>query len=248
MKITNNIIVYYLLIMVFFIFYNIIPIETDLSKFNSRTLKMDEYKNFIINKNKINTKLDSFYQNKLFRKLAFRRFIRTKQSEINLLNEIENKYLTNEDKINCKKILILHGDWSRSNSMKGTLPVPHIGIKKLLASRFDIIDVNEFNTSKLYNKTLKEMDNVKIRKKKHVKHLREILTPKEKTEKCIFVNRDVNACKNILTIGKTFLINQTRPLQFCKTVKLEKDKTQGLSSSQPIEFKRKPIKVKQIIV
>jgi hypothetical protein len=204
--------------------HNIISIETELSNFNSRTLKMDEYKKFIINKNKINTKLGSFYQNKLFRKLAFRRFVRTKQSEINLLNEIQNKYLTNEDKVNCKKILILHGDWSRSTAMKGTLPTPHIGIKKLLASRFDIIDVNEFNTSKLYNKTLKEMDNVKIRKKKHVKHLHEILTPKEKTEKCIFVNRDVNACKNILTIGKTFLSNQTRPIEFKRKPKVKKVK------------------------
>jgi len=204
--------------------HNIIPIETELSKFNSRTLKIDEYKKFIINKNKINTELGSFYQNKLFRKLAFRRFVRTTQSEINLLNEIENKYLTNEDKVNCKKILILHGDWSRSTAMKGTLPTPHIGIKKLLASRFDIIDVNEFNTSKLYKKTLKEMDNVKIRKKKHVKHLHEILTPKEKTEKCIFVNRDVNACKNIFTIGKTFLINQTRPLEFKRKPKVKKVK------------------------
>ena len=174
--------------------HNIIPIETELSKFSSRTLKLDEYKKFIINKNKINTELDNFYQNKLFRK-----FVRTKQSEINLLNEIENKYLTNEDKVNCKKILILHGDWSRSIAMKGTLPTHHIGIKKLLASIF--------NTSKLYNKTLKEMDNVKIRKKKHVKHLHEILTPKEKTEKCIFVNRYVNACKNIfIKSNKTYRI------------------------------------------
>jgi hypothetical protein len=108
--------------------------------------------------------------------------------------------------------------------MKGTLPTPHIGIKKLLASRFDIIDVNEFNTSKLYNKTLKEMDNVKIRKKKHVKHLHEILTLKEKTEKCIFVNIYVNACKNILTIGKTFLSNQTRPIEFKRKPKVKKVK------------------------
>jgi hypothetical protein len=49
--------------------------------------------------------------------------------------------------------------------MKGMLSVPHIGIKKLLASRFNIIDVNEFNTSKL-----KEMDNVKIKKRNMVKN------------------------------------------------------------------------------
>jgi hypothetical protein len=98
--------------------------------------------------------------------------------------------------------------------MKGCISSPNIGIKKLLLSRFEIIDVNEYNTSKLYNKTLREMKNVNIRIKKHVKHLHEILTPKEKTEKCIFVNRDVNACKNILTITKEFLKYQSRPKEF----------------------------------
>ena len=57
--------------------------------------------------------------------------------------------------------------------MKGTISTPNIGIKKLLLSKFEIIDVNEYNTSKLYNKTLKELENVKIRKNKHLKHLRQ---------------------------------------------------------------------------
>ena len=39
--------------------------------------------------------------------------------------------------------------------------------------------------------------NVSERKNKHKKHLHEILTPEEKTERCIFVNRDKNACKQI---------------------------------------------------
>jgi len=33
-----------------------------------------------------------------------------------------------------------------------------------------------------------------------LKHLHEILTPKEKTEWCIYVNRHVNVCKNIKII------------------------------------------------
>ena len=53
--------------------------------------------------------------------------------------------------------------------MKGCISTPNIGMKKMLLSRFDIIEVNEFNTSKLYNKTLKEMENVK--RKKHKKSL-----------------------------------------------------------------------------
>ena len=69
--------------------------------------------------------------------------------------------------------------------MKGCIPTPNVSMNKLLLSSFDIVEINEFNTSKLYNKTLKE-----------------ILTSKEKTKCGIFVNRDTNACKNILLLGK----------------------------------------------
>jgi hypothetical protein len=194
--------------------HNIISKETELSKFSSKTLKIENFKNFIINKNKLNTKVNGFYKKILLRKLAFRRYIRTKQSEVKLLNEIENKYLTKNEQINGKKILILHGDYSRTSQMKGCISTPNIGIKKLLLSRFDILEVNEYNTSQLYNKTFTKMENLKIRKKKHIKHLHEILTLKEEHERRIYVNRDVNACKNILYLGKTYLINQTRPNEF----------------------------------
>jgi ribosomal protein L29 len=73
--------------------HKIIEKETKLSKFNSKTLKLEEYKKFIKEKNKLNNDVKSFYHNVLFRKLSFRRFVRTKQSEVNLLNEIENKFL-----------------------------------------------------------------------------------------------------------------------------------------------------------
>jgi hypothetical protein len=195
--------------------HKIIEKETELSKFNSKTLKIEDYKKFIINKNKLNNDVKNFYNNILFRKLNFRRFIRTKQSEEVLLNEIENKFLSEKDKTNNKKLLILLGNWSRNTAMKGTIPTPNIGFKKLLLKRFQIFEINEYNTSKLYNKTFRELENVTVRKNKHKKHLHEILTPKEETERCIFVNRDKNACKNILFLGKCYLENQTRPKEFC---------------------------------
>jgi hypothetical protein len=40
--------------------------------------------------------------------------------------------LTKENKTNGKKILILDGDYSRINQMKGTISTPNIGFKKLL--------------------------------------------------------------------------------------------------------------------
>jgi len=194
----------------------IIEKETKLSNYNSRTLNQDNYSNYITNKTILNNELKVFYQKPLFRKLAFRRFIRTKQSEVKLLNEIENTYLTKEEIKQGKKIVILHGDYSRTSQMKGCISTPNIGMKKLLLTKFDIVEVNEFNTSKLYNKTMKEMENVIVRRKKHKKSLHEILTPKEETKCRIFVNRDTNACKNILLLGKCYLENQTRPEQFTR--------------------------------
>jgi len=206
---------------------NIIEKETKLSLNNSRTLKIEDYKKFIINKNKLNkNKLNDdvkdFYNKLLFRKLNFRRYIRTKQSEEKMLNEIEDKFLTKQDKKNKRKILLLHGDYSRTSQMKGCIPSPNIGFKKILNKRFDIVEINEYNTSKLYNKTLKELINVSIRKNKHKRYLHEILTLKEEPERCIYVNRDKNACKNILNIGKQYLTNQTRLKEFTKENKSSK--------------------------
>ena len=203
----------------------IVEKEKKSPNYNSRTLNKEKYKHFITNKTILNNEVKEFYQKPLFRKLAFRRFIRTKQSEVKLLNEIENTYLTKEEIKKGKKIAILHGDYSRTTQMKGCIPTPNISMKKLLLSRFVIVEINEFNTSKLYNKTLKEMENVSVKRKKHKKSLHEILTPKEETKCRIFVNRDVNACKNILLLGKCYLESQTRPEQFTrKVIKSEKVK------------------------
>ena len=197
---------------------NIIEKETKLSEFNSRTLNINKYKHFIKNKNIINNDIKDFYNNVLFRKLSFRKYVRTKQSESKLLNEIENKYLTKEDKNDGKKIVLLYGDYSIGTSMKGCYSTPNLGLKRLLSTRFEIYDINEYKTSKLYNKTYKELKNVKIRKRKHVKSLHEILTLKEDTEKRIFVNRDINACKNILSIGLHYLKNREKPKEFIRNI------------------------------
>ncbi len=98
--------------------------------------------------------------------------------------------------------------------MKGKMSTPGISIKRLLNTRFEILETDEFKTSKLYNKTFKELTNVKVRKGRHIKKLHQVLTLKEETEKCIRVNRDKNACMNILYLGKYFLENQLRPIEF----------------------------------
>ena len=87
-------------------------------------------------------------------------------------------------------------------------------LKKMIMNnikRFDIVEVNKFNTIKLYNKTLKEMENVNVKRKKHKKSLHEIVTLKEETKCRIFVNRYLNTCNNILLLSECYLESETTP-------------------------------------
>jgi hypothetical protein len=195
---------------------SILEKEAILSQFKSRTFNIPDFKNFILNKQSVNRNVESFYNNVLYKKLKFRRFVKKKQSEELLLKEVKRRFLTEEDLVGNKQLLIFYGDYSRTRQMRGTVPAPSTNFKKLLSREFIILEVNEFNTSKLYNKGFQELESVVIKKKKHKKRLHEVLTLKNKSFKTVFVNRDNNACKNILLIGKQYLVNQTRPAEFCR--------------------------------
>lgn len=219
--------------------------ETALSEYSCRTLNPEKNKEYIEAKNKANEKIKGFYQQPLLRNLRFRRYTRKKQSEMNMLNEIERTFLTEEEIESGKKLLIFYGDYDRRTHMPGTIPVPSIGIRKLIASRFDILITNEFRTSKLLNETKEELTNVTIRKNGHTKRLHQVLTPKEEPYR-ICVNRDVNASKNILEIGEYYLQNQQRPKEFTRTeVKKEgkKKKTRTVKQKWIVNDSKNTIKV-----
>ena len=85
--------------------HNIIEKETELSKFNSKTLKIEEYKKYITNKNKLNNQVKPFYNNILFRKLNFRRFVRTKKRDSFLLYSYYIIYINQSNKNKIKRYL-----------------------------------------------------------------------------------------------------------------------------------------------
>ncbi len=49
----------------------VIELETELSKYNRKTLEYNEFKKYIQKKNEVNIKLFKFYENYIFRKLYF---------------------------------------------------------------------------------------------------------------------------------------------------------------------------------
>lgn len=198
--------------------HNIIEKETMLSNYNSRTLDKNEYTKFIENKNILNEQLKSFYHRSLFRKLAFRRYCRTRQSEDDLINNIERTFLAKEEIKSGKKLIIGYGNWSRKTQMKRFMSTPNKKIKTLMNERFKILSVEECMTSQLYNKNFKQLKKVYVKRKsgKHYKAVYGLLTPQEKTEKHIIVNRDKNAAKNMLYVLEYYLRRQERPEEFKK--------------------------------
>jgi hypothetical protein len=196
----------------------IIELETKLSSHNKKSLLANKFISYLSEKKNSLIKLRRFYENPLFRKLTLRRFCRTKSSEDKMLNEIEKHYGKKED------LILGLGDWSVNsspNQMKGCMPTPNKGLIKLLKKRFTVLSVDEFRTSKLYNKDLsKELINVKVKRGKKNKSIHTLLTP-TRNPNGVMLNRDVNASRNILKILKTYLNSQTRPLEFCRTKALQ---------------------------
>ena len=62
-----------------------------------------------------------------------------------------------------------YGTWNRATQMKGLIPSPTCGIRKLLSQHFTVIDTPEYNTTKLCCKCqighMKPVMKRKIRKK-----------------------------------------------------------------------------------
>ena len=181
----------------------IIKIETKLSKFNKRTLNSDKFIDYLQKKQSITTKLQVFYEKPLFRKLKLRRFCRTKSSEDTMLNEIQKKF--------GKNLLLGLGDWSIhcNYQMKGCIPTPNKGISKLLMKRFELVLVDEYKTSKLYNNDLtKELTNIKVKRGKKSKSIHTLLTP-TRNPNGVILNRDRNACKKHFYKHKIGKLNLT---------------------------------------
>lgn len=183
----------------------ITEIETQLSEFSKRTLSYEKYIGYINEKKNNIDKLEPFYHKMLFRKLAFRRFVRTKQSEAIILKEIEKKFGSN--------LLIGLGNWSinTTHQMKGCISSPTKRIGKILSQRFSVVEIDEFRTSKLYNKDLSiELTNFKVKRGGQRKKVHTLLTP-TRNPNGVILNRDVNASKNILYILECLVQDKERP-------------------------------------
>ena len=191
----------------------IIEKETTLSDQNSKTVDYDKFKIYLKSKNQLNLELHSFYKKELYRKMKWRHYVYTQKSEDRLLNRIEDTF--------GHDAVIAYGDWSRTTQMKHFIPTKGIGLRKLIAKKFQTISINEFRTSKLCCKCHGELCHLHIKKNEHNKKVFRCLVcngcASSESKQNIFVTRDLNSANNIRQLAMNWLNEQKRPDVFNRT-------------------------------
>ena len=213
---------------------NIIGIETELSKFNGKTANLDEYKEYIKKKVEIDEIIMKLYGDLYFRKTKWRRCINTRRSE--------DKFLNNIKKIFGKDIILAYGDFSSGNyHMKGGYPSMGNGLRSKIWKWYDIFMVNEYKTSMLCCKCEKKLVNFRDKNNEEVHRLlvcRDCITSGSESKMTSYINRDMNACINIIKVAKSILETGERPLNF-RRKKIETENLETETVKKKYRFKKK---------
>jgi len=197
----------------------IIEAETLLSKYCCKTNDYVKFKEFIKAKYEANKITKEFYKNELYRKLNWRTKTYRQKSEDKYLNNIKDTYGNKNDTLICI------GDWSNKNTIKGLVSTMGIGLKRLIAKKFNTVLVYEYNTSKKCCNCHNNIENKKINGNSKFRLLQceycNVECFENSNESTFryrkYLNRDQNSCANMLNIVKSYLFdNRTRPPAFCK--------------------------------
>jgi len=203
---------------------NIIEKETHLSFQNSKSVDYEKFKEYLVEKDKLNKETLDFYQRDVWRKMKFRHYSYGKKSMDKFLNKIKETFGEN--------ILIGYGNWSRSTQMKNFMPTMNKGLRKVIHKKYDTITINECNTSKKCCECNNDLSY--YRHNDGNKQFRLLVclscnrgndyspTANEVCSGCVrpqvkqivFRTRDANSAINIMNITKCWIDRQERPACF----------------------------------
>ena len=188
-------------------------IENDLSNYNSKTCKYEDFINFITNKNKTNEILLEKYKDDYFRKYKWYSHINRKRAETDLVRDIKDKY---------GNTTLIMGDWSDKLSINKLkyISTPNLGMKRKLGEYFKIYNLDEFRTSCVNYKTEDKCKNLYLPDKKGTERkIHSILTYQTENNRMGCINRDENAVNNMIKLVKCYLENKSRPEKFRRDYK-----------------------------
>jgi len=175
-------------------------LEESLSKHNKKTCDYLSFKDYIIEKFRILSLTYLEYQSLIYRKLHWYGYINEQRADQKLFKEIRDKF--------GKDPLLIMGDYSHNNRLK-YISTPGLGLKRKLGKQFRMLQIDEFRTSKLDNRTEKECENLRIAIKskngKKTKNLHAVLTSKMENQRKVCMNRDLNSVLNMKKIANHYI-------------------------------------------
>ncbi len=180
-------------------------LENQMKETPGKTYSFEKYMKYLAKKKLYQDKMNEFYQRLFHRKTALRRSIRKRGAQDRLLNEFKKVYR--------KDCFVGLGNWSNncSSHLKGSAPSMNRGIHRLLSRVFEVVEVDEYRTSKTYNKDQSiELVKKKVKVGNKMRSIHKLLTPEEEP-RGIVVNRDRNAALNILYVMEYHLALEMRP-------------------------------------
>ena len=146
--------------------------------------------------------------------MKWRTWVYGRKSEDNFLNRIEDTFGYKDD------ILLFYGDWSNNKQMKYIMPTKGVGLRRIIKKKFDVVLIDEFRTSKLCSKCYNELSNYK--------HIHRLLVCQgcnksngSESKNVTFMNRDMNACMNMIYLSNEWINKKVRPEMFNRTSNLE---------------------------
>jgi len=187
----------------------IVEWETELSKFNRKSLNITKFKEYIKNKSEINGMLFTFYEKYIFRKLRLQSYRNTKRSEQRMLNNFKCIFGNKNDVIVC------FGDFEQKQQMKYKEPTKGKGMRTLFRKAgFQTYLVDEYRTSCRCSKCevgvcVKNMVGKNPRPYRSGNVLIHGLICCKNG--CGYWNRDVNGATNIYKIAYNAINNKERP-------------------------------------
>jgi hypothetical protein len=190
---------------------SIIDYETELSKYNRKSLDIDKYKDYIRQKNKTNQILLPFYSKLIFRKLKLHSYINIKRSEQKMLNRFQQLFGTKEDVIVC------FGDYEQKKHMKFKEPIKGKGMRTLFRRNgYKTYLVDEFRTSCMCSTCGDKMGRCeKFLKRENPRPFRnttQLVHGLLRCKTCDGVwNRDCNGATNIYRLVKMAILGKKRP-------------------------------------
>jgi len=196
---------------------SVIDHETEMSNYNKKTLSIENFKEYIFQKSKLNHILEPFYNKYIFRKLKLNGYLNIKKSEQRMINNFKKIF----DIKDPKDVLVCFGDFEQKQHMKFKEPTKGVGFRKLFrANGFKVYLVDEFRTSCRCSNCCGETAKFMVR-----------TNPKPYKDNSILVhgllrcknecrglwNRDRNGSSNIYKICNNIVSGLERPLYLSRS-------------------------------